>query len=432
MKNILLVTLFLIAVNMFTVPQIICAAEIVVEPGISTLSNAIAAAAEGDVMILKDGIYTVPAGYSGGSYYDYIIDKTLTIRAESKSIQPILGVNIPTLGINISYAAEVTFQGITFLSPLHGGKFKVIECQFAFTATTSQLVDAADVILIGNHFQPSDIYEYSYVQINGSENIVAGNTFTNVYLNNTSSTSWTIGNSFEITSPNSSKAISTGGNTYCFIAGNRIQLNLTGPYNGAIITGGSYKNLIAGNSIFLNVPDASLILGVSAGSSVGRADIVNNVIYRSGVAPLSSNYFPISNPGLGTISGNILVGHNATEMINAPYAKITNNICFSNQDACGTQSGITVVDPMFEDLIDFRLAAGSPAIDAGPVDYVFSDLDRSRNDIGAYGGPWSIEQYDVQRNQDRTTPFVYPLFETPITANLGQLPVRAIGAARLQ
>lgn len=70
--------------------------------------------------------------------------------------------------------------------------------------------------------------------------------------------------------------------------------------------------------------------------------------------------------------------------------------------------------------------------DAGPPDYGLADLDRSRNDIGAQGGPWSIGQYDAQRQPSSLAPFVYPLFKADSSIFDGNLEVQALGVARLR
>lgn len=73
------------------------------------------------------------------------------------------------------------------------------------------------------------------------------------------------------------------------------------------------------------------------------------------------------------------------------------NFWGNNADTCGIGSPVGVdgnvsVDPRFVDaaLRDFRLAAGSPVIDAGPEESGYADPDGSRNDLGAYGGPLSL------------------------------------------
>jgi hypothetical protein len=68
----------------------------------------------------------------------------------------------------------------------------------------------------------------------------------------------------------------------------------------------------------------------------------------------------------------------------------TANACGVN-DPVGS-SGNIQGDPLFVNApSDFRLSAGSPAINAGSSSATYADLDGSRSDIGAFGGPFSLE-----------------------------------------
>lgn len=66
------------------------------------------------------------------------------------------------------------------------------------------------------------------------------------------------------------------------------------------------------------------------------------------------------------------------------------------QGAASISTGDIESDPLFVSFIDnenlfdddFHLTFGSPAIDAGNPATVYNDLDGSRNDMGAYGGPY--------------------------------------------
>ena len=63
--------------------------------------------------------------------------------------------------------------------------------------------------------------------------------------------------------------------------------------------------------------------------------------------------------------------------------------CGTLVDPTGLDGNLSV-DPLFTDAAngDYTLAAGSPCIDAGDPDAAYDDLDGTRNDMGAFGGPY--------------------------------------------
>lgn len=94
-------------------------------------------------------------------------------------------------------------------------------------------------------------------------------------------------------------------------------------------------------------------------------------------------------------------------------------------------SDVVTGDADFVDADDYVLGASSAATDAGKPLGLYNDVDGTRNDLGAYGGAFPIDQYDVQRTDGRVEPYLYPLF-TPnknVTGD-GKLNVRVIGLAR--
>ena len=68
----------------------------------------------------------------------------------------------------------------------------------------------------------------------------------------------------------------------------------------------------------------------------------------------------------------------------------TTGVC-GERDPVGSNGNIAE-DPLFTDAEagDYTLGAKSPAIDAGSTDADDVDPDATRNDMGAYGGPFSI------------------------------------------
>ena len=95
------------------------------------------------------------------------------------------------------------------------------------------------------------------------------------------------------------------------------------------------------------------------------------------------------------LEGSIFTGAACAVSADTADFTIRNNIFFGNTaNACGLLTdpvgvnGNLADDPLLE--TDGSLGSGSPAIDAGPEDAGYEDIDGSRNDIGAYGGPFSI------------------------------------------
>ncbi len=116
-------------------------------------------------------------------------------------------------------------------------------------------------------------------------------------------------------------------------------------------------------------------------------DIVNNTIvtHGRGIEEIASS---------ANIYNNIITGNNdfgilksSTSFMN--YNNVWNNI-IDYKDISPGMNDISK-DPFFIDAEkgNYRLANNSACIDAGNPDFVFNDLNGSRNDIGAYGGSYA-------------------------------------------
>lgn len=133
---------------------------------------------------------------------------------------------------------------------------------------------------------------------------------------------------------------------------------------------------------------------------------VNEEAVGSGVPEVRNNTIAASGAqgiwGRGSaarLTANLLVDSQACGVYDAggfsPLlgAIVENGLFWRNHDVlCPGNSApaagnIVGKDPRFFNATLFFFGAGSPAFDAGPIDAAFSDVDGTRNDVGAYGGP---------------------------------------------
>ncbi len=141
--------------------------------------------------------------------------------------------------------------------------------------------------------------------------------------------------------------------------------------------------------------------------------IKNNIIMANDVG------ITMLNEDKGTILNNTIISKTfvAVQILSLDTSVVENNIFFaqirpadftfesniilnndfwiaSGQSVLVPSSNISL-DPQFVniDLQDFHLLSSSPCVDAGNPDPIYNDVDGTRNDIGAYGGPYPIQSY---------------------------------------
>ena len=402
------------------------AAEIVVPPGDGTLAAAVASSLAGDTLILQDG------PYSG----DVTVNKSLTIRPLDRTTNAVIRDNLTIQGID----ARVTLQGLKFLSTTYlvqAAAIRLLENEWVSGSIAAGDYRSADgdgsLLIVGNQINDGQIED---IRIDGA--YVAGNVVVSRDgldpAVSAESYVWIVGNEFVQYGSNDSKAITVAGGT-AYIVANRV--TCIGYKNSCIYSTAS-SALITDNIVKVYRTD-TLLSGSQIGviASFGKAIIVNNVVHglsasttiRSGSAISVSSTF-------ARVAGNIIINYESTSAtpinVTSVSAEVTHNLCFNSTGACPAGVGNLNEDPRFVDLVDYELDVGSPAIDAGPPDDGLADLDRTRNDMGAYGGPWSIGQYDAQREPGNVAPYVYPLFSTDTYLSNGVMEVRALGVARLR
>ncbi len=155
--------------------------------------------------------------------------------------------------------------------------------------------------------------------------------------------------------------------------------------------------------------DNSAVHGGAVGLFNASATIKNNIFennnaiqYGGAIISYRSDLTLINN----TLYQNTSVNSGGGVVLLEPVsAELQNNIFYKNKSASGNPNfayslkdssliiekynyfAVGSMDPLFYSTNDFRLTYYSPCKDAGNPDPIFNDVDGSRNDQGAYGGP---------------------------------------------
>ena len=421
------------------------AATITVPPG-NGLQAAIAAAAEGDTILLESGVYT-------NADAQIEMGVSLTIKAASAAASPVIqdSLYVPQ-GQSVD---KLTVQGIqvdeigAFQSTLN--EVEILETVLVNSA--SEFRDLRKFTMIGSTTFCS-VNKNPYFSISADEAVIAGNNFCVQSGSSFSSTDkgnqsiTVIGNTF--TSISSSSSLSLHYWAEAIIAGNRFTQQWAMPGETYAAVGESYsfirnssnERLLVRNNIFKN--DPTRLSGAVELLRFAPLTYVENLYFENNLVDAANA--PIWVPDLGeseqagmmeyasqtpiTLQGNIFINYQdnilplpATELdAGAQY-----NLCYNNSTNCGTDNGNLETDPMLVN--GYKLDSSSPAVDAGPVDPMLSDLDATRNNMGPYGGSWSIDQFDAQREVS-TAPYLYPVVDVAKTVANGNVQVKFVSYGR--
>lgn len=446
----------------FSAAALADAATTVVSPGTNTLQTAITAAASGDVLELLDGTYVGVVNVTG---------KNLTLRARAGTT-PVIPNNV-----QISSAHRLVLQGLTFSnkSRVYTSNANATLAVLQSTFKDSSIhCEGAKCIVIGNNFDPqTELSTYDFTRNligsqNTSESVFAGNemqsrarsVFSYAYFHFSGGSSQIIGNKFRLDTldtsyQNSDFAMFRIDNGVAAVTGNRFELFIDGSRNQNNIYSPSAVRVGNATATFRNntftLESASAVSLITTGYRVSALRALS-IVPAGGEVRLYNNVFDYRNISFGAsvnpaqgavyaqrylqaVSGNIFQGiqHGAVELAAGVFANISDNLCYQIGGTCPGANALTA-NPLFMNAAagDYHLLAGSPAINAGPSVPVLNDIDGSRNDLGVHGGPFDLDQFDVQRAPS-LQPFVYPLFEAnkAIDGN-GKLQIRLIGVARNQ
>lgn len=220
------------------------------------------------------------------------------------------------------------------------------------------------------------------------------------------------------------------------LAGNRFERNVSGPGGGAVSVSASARTGVVERNVFVaNVRrgaatrDPGLDAGTPAldvhdgyvlvrnnlflrnvaemGSEADNASAGAAAFHGSGRPVVVNNTFVdnVNEPGPAHLAGwnldvraNIFAGGAGAFATAVEVAGDSTGVEFNDVwdfdgppffDADAVGRGNLAEDPLFvaAGRDDYRLAAGSPCLDAGDPDDVYRDVDATRNDIGAFGGP---------------------------------------------
>ncbi len=186
------------------------------------------------------------------------------------------------------------------------------------------------------------------------------------------------------------------------IIGNTVDSSTTGLYS----FGGT--NVMVANNVFMNGANGMY-------TSNATTIYTNNVVYNASTKGITSSS--------GYFYGNIVA--NSAGSIPAGSA-IWDYNCFFSSGAAPSGNGNIIADPLFTSAAtgNFVLQGGSPCINTGSTVAIYRDIDKTRMDMGIYGGPTSAANY-----QGGTNPKVLDILITPYTVIQGNtITINASGA----
>jgi hypothetical protein len=444
------------------------AAEIIVPPGENTLPGAINLAAEGDTLLLQDGTYFL---------FALTIDKSLNFKAQTNA-SPIISANggsgsfnDVTIG-NALTEVDVSFTGIQLhaldIRTLAGAEdVELIIVESTITGYPYYITDTSGelnlLVMMGNTIASAGIHSYTATDI-----VITGNRFLypsattgdHVKLN-ARDTAHFIGNEVidNWVSRTSLLWLNSGQN---FVVANRfVDNNSTNTSNALLnsqhfllyIQGASTRAIIKNNSFAIDFPSSyepdptdptdntqiSRFHLLNVQNALPRGVVLENNTVDYGMDADDVRFVhesPVifTNPAI--IARNNIVANSSRPLISLATS-VAENFSILEYNLCdnGAAGGVCDTDVIgsvnFVDNVNFELGVGSAGRNAGNPLGLFNDVDGSQNDLGVYGGAFPIDQYDVQREENRIEPYLYPLFEpNKNVSGDGKLNVRVIGLAR--
>ena len=377
----------LLFVSMVCLSPVSHAADLIVEefgtfPTYPNITDAVAAAGNGDRIIIKNRAGNIPwienvtigkslqlLSYANDTFF--VVQGIYTILDSAGREVSIIGMK--NLSGDIKYSASASGTKTTTVNVMNchllSGLVNFPNNAYIVNLVLSQLDDGYINLrfgsVIGNQITYSGSYAAVTVNTSGS------------FANDTIPV---IGNKLELTATSANYVVYWTSTASIFIIRNNL---IRHRYMGIFINGCAAspgkQNLIYSNTIQSMSSGFSNygidIANTPAGSIV---EVMNNVIDANG-----GNY-----AGIYKDSGN-------NGQLDVYYNHADN--VFSNPISSGwTFAGNNTVNQPVTLQADGRLGSGNAAIDGGNPDPVYSDLDLSAGDAGAYGGSFTLDNFFPQ------------------------------------
>lgn len=287
--------------------------------------DAVAATVDGDV------IYVCPGTYTGDFEIPTAISVISFAGADETFIQ---GDTSNATTYNVSLAADVLLQGFT----IHGARG--IRCP---EGGGVMVTNRASPVIRQNKIFNNEGCSGAGIQLGASTNATVENNII----------------TFNRATSDGGGGIDDLGSTNAKIVNNVIAFNYAGP--GTFNQGGGGIGVLG-----------------------GTVDVRNNIFYCNS-SSAGYNVIAFSSGSSVTVEYNNSFGNTDTTGASQNYTGGTGNINADPAFDVGPGSFGTC-PPAFA-VLSYQLQSGSPSIDAGDPDPAYNDVDGTRNDQGAYGGP---------------------------------------------
>jgi hypothetical protein len=375
-KSVLICLLFVMTIAKSFATDIVVE-EFGITPAYPTITDAVAAASNGDRIIIKNRAGNIPwienINITKSLQFLPFDNDTFFVAQGTWTITLGAGQTVTIIGM------KNTLGGVQATSSTGGAKTAQINIHGSYFISGNIYISSSSYELNATHNQLDAGYIYtSFGSICGNDVTTSSSYPIQVYNNSGTAlndTVFIIGNKVNSTATGYSAIYVSDIISRYHIKNNFVKSRYMGIMTGNTCNG---TNLIYNNTILLNNTSSS-VYGIDV-YQVGTGDILeimNNVI---DFVSTTSSMTGINNDGGNTGTVNVYFNH-VDVAANYP---ISSGFSFSGNNT--TSQSLTLAN-------DGHIQAGSAAINGGNPAAPFYDLDLSAGDAGAYGGSYTLDNY---------------------------------------